>query len=394
MNRHIWSGILLVAALSSLAAQDNKDRLNTYQRNFETAGIGVKIQILQEAAGNPEGLGPLFHQVLSYVWNNASLLPVDQRLRQLSSLAAEQIQKLRYGESRDLLWRLFEVDPDTRFRVAALNALAVVAEGQAPLVRKMADWLDSENQLIASGQKPADTPVILACLRALGEIGDPVAFPAVFAAMNQRLSEEVAAAARAALAGIRGDLADHLREVILTRRLPEKRSALRLAIASDTLPDERKGEVAEAALAMALGTGTATARDRLILREIRYEAARTLRDRSWSRATPLAIEHFNQTLQEFDRGVSDKQALIEAIQCLGSMGQHDAAVRLSKYLVLLNSYMEKGQGTDEQIMLALLENLGRLGDKVAFDDLVYIQYLGYSNRIKKAARQAQESLKW
>ena len=189
-------------------------------------------------------------------------------------------------------------------------------------------------------------------------------------------------------------MAEHLKQVILSRPLPQKRDALHLAISSATLPDEQKGEVAEAALGLALGTISTTAQDRLLLRGMRTEAARTLRERKWSKATALMVEHFNQTLLEFDRGIGDKAVLVEAVHGLGAMGNHDAAVRLTKYLVLLNSYAEKGQGTDEQVMLALLENLGRLGDKVAFDDLMYIQYLGYSARIKKSARQAQDSLKW
>ena len=76
------------------------------------------------------------------------------------------------------------------------------------------------------------------------------------------------------------------------------------------------------------------------------------------------------------------------------MGTHEAAVRLTQYLVLLNSYTEKGQGYDEQIALAVVSNLGKLGDKAAFDDLIYATYLNYSAQVKKAARQALESLKW
>ncbi len=76
------------------------------------------------------------------------------------------------------------------------------------------------------------------------------------------------------------------------------------------------------------------------------------------------------------------------------MGTHEAAVRLTQYLVLLNSYMESGKGYDEQVMGALIESLGQLEDKVAFDDLVYTQYLGYSSSIRTAARAALDRLRW
>jgi hypothetical protein len=76
------------------------------------------------------------------------------------------------------------------------------------------------------------------------------------------------------------------------------------------------------------------------------------------------------------------------------MNTHDAAARLTQYLVLVNSYTEKNKGFDERIVMAIVANLGALGDKVAFDDLMYTQYLSYSPSVKKAARSALDKLKW
>jgi hypothetical protein len=45
-------------------------------------------------------------------------------------------------------------------------------------------------------------------------------------------------------------------------------------------------------------------------------------------------------------------------------------------------------------VFAVLQNLGALADKVAFDDLMYTQYLNYSTGVKKAARAALDKLKW
>ena len=45
-------------------------------------------------------------------------------------------------------------------------------------------------------------------------------------------------------------------------------------------------------------------------------------------------------------------------------------------------------------MLAVIGNLGKLGDKVAYDDLMYTKYLSYSTQIKDAAQKAIKNLKW
>jgi HEAT repeat protein len=412
MNRSLWSGLLFTLALTCAGAQEKRELLSTFLRNFEMASLDVKIQILRDAAERPEDLGPLYHQAVEYVLTNTTQIPADQRYQQLALIAAEQIRKRGYREARLSLWRLFETDPDTRIRLNVLNAMGVIARGDPAAIRRIVDWLNNQNTLYATGQQP-DLPVIQACVEILGQLGDASSpalppsmagvdtahllsslFGALFATVNLGLAEDVTRAAQAALAGLGGNLADHLKEVIRTRPPVLKRRALQAAVRSESLPDERKGEVAEAALTVALQTVAVNAQERAVLREMRFDAARILRDHKRSEATPLAVEHFNQTLLEFDRGISDKLALIDATQFLANMGSHDAAVRLTKYLVLMNSYMEKGQGTDEQVLLALIESLGRLGDKVAFDDLIYIQYLGYSGQIKQAARQAQERLKW
>ena len=45
-------------------------------------------------------------------------------------------------------------------------------------------------------------------------------------------------------------------------------------------------------------------------------------------------------------------------------------------------------------MLGVINALGRLGDRVAFDNLHYVGYLDYPERIKAAAREALNNLIW
>lgn len=395
MRRPIAIAVMLCVAALAAPAQDAKKVLDTFQRNFAIASLDVKIQILQDAAANPSAaaLGPLYQQALDFVLENVSFLPQDPRFRQLAEIAADQVAALRFAPASTSLWRLFQDDTDTGVRVRTANALGIVAAGDLEAIDRLNRFLEGQNALFAAG-KGADLQVVPAILRALGRLGDPSSFPAVFTAMVLGYSEETTQIARESLAAIRGDLRGLLANIIDLGRPAEKLQALQIGLTGDRLGDKDKVALAMQALDVGLHTTIAETTAKAALRSMRVLAAATLRERSWQQASPLLIEHLDQSIAEHDRGLIDKGALLTAISALGSVGTHEAAVRLTQYLVLLNSYMEKGKGYDEQIMGALIESLGQLADKVAFEDLVYTQYLGYSNTIRTAARAALDKLRW
>jgi hypothetical protein len=395
MRRPILIAAMLCVVAMAAPAQDAKKVLETFRRNFAIASLDVKIQILQDAATNTSvaELGPLYQQALEFVLENVSFLPVDPRFRQLAEIAADQVAVIRFAPASTALWRLFQDDTDTGIRVRTANALGIVAAGDLEAVDRLNRFLDGQNALFAAG-KGADLQVVPAILRALGRLGDPSSFPAVFSAMVLGYSEETTQIARDSLAAIRGDLRGLLANIVNIGRPAEKFQALQLGVTGDRLGDKDKVTLAMQALDIGLHTATADLAARTSLRAMRVLAAATLRERAWQQASPLLVEHLDQSIAENDQGQIDKGALLEAIHALGSMGTHEAAVRLTQYLVLLNSYMEKGKGYDEQIVGAVIESLGKLEDKVAFEDLVYTQYLGYSNAIRTAARAALDRLRW
>jgi hypothetical protein len=386
--------VLLIFSAATTRAQDKEALLKAHLRNFEIAGVEVKIQILEDAAASGiKELGPLFLQALDFVLSNTALIPADGRLRQIVVLAAGQIKESGYDKARYSLWDLFQADQDIMLRVSVLNSLGVVGKGDASIIQELNRWLDTQNNFFVSGKKP-DFQVLQACIAALAEIGDPSSFSAIFSAVNIGYPFDTAVLSKNALLEIEGDLDQNLKGIIKNEPIADKKVALVMALEHEGLEDDRKAEVAEFAMDMALHMGLTDAGQRTIAREIRFKAAKALMERKWSRATPLAIEHFDATLLEYERGVSTKNSFLEAIATLGSMGSHEAAVRLTQYLMLLNPYSERGQRIDDQIILALVNNLGGLGDKVAFNDLKYVGYLNYTSQTKKAARKSLENLKW
>lgn len=386
--------LLFFLLLSSLWAQNSQDLLRSFKRNFAIASLDVKMQIIQDAgsSGSPE-MGPLYRQAVDYVLDNFTLIDTDQRFRQLAVLAMDQMEEVGYTDGRYSVQKLFGADEDTGIRVSCLNALGTLAQGDEETIEYLNVWLGNQNTIFQSGKVP-DIYVISAGVRALSRLGDQSSFPNLFTTMTLGYTDDITRSAREGLFGLGGDLKDNMITVLRESDLEEKKLAVQMSLETDRLDDQQKGEIAQFAMDVGLHTAVVDNPSRQIARELRYTAAVVLTQRKWSAATDLVIEHFDTILLEYDRGLTDRRRVVEAVDCLGAMETHEAAVRLTQYLVLLNSYTERVQEFDNIIVLAVVENLGILGDKTAFDDLLYTQYLSYSSEVKKAAKDALDNLRW
>jgi hypothetical protein len=395
MRRVLCIGIALAVAATFVQAQDSKKILETFQRNFAIASLDVKIQILQDAATGKTApdMGPLFLQAVDFVYDNAGLIPTDARFSQLAAIGAEQIGAVRYAPGRFSLWKLFQAGVDSETLGKAATALGIVGAGDEEIIADLNRYVEGQNAIFATGKTP-DMVVIAASLQALGKLGSPSSFPVLFGAMYLGYPDKVTSMARDSLLAIKGDFKEMILGVIKSRSMPEKKLALQMALDGEKLTDDQKSQVAEYALDIGLHSSASDAAGKTVMREMRFVAAGALGARKSSHASPLLVEHLDMSIGEFDKGLIDQNHLLNAITSLGAMGTHEAAVRLTQYLVLINSYTEKNKGYTTEVVVTVVASLGALGDKVAFDDLMYTQYLNYSAAVKKAARTALDSLKW
>lgn len=393
--KKLLCALALMASVTTVAvAQEDDKLLTSYLRNFAISSIDVKIQILQDAADRGfTGLGSLYARALDFVLDNGAFLETEARFKQLATLAIQQIKKSGHDQDHEMLWQLFDLTADAQLRLLVLDALGTVAEGDNTTLARMNAFLDGQNALLKTGKVP-DTRVVAAAVDALAALGDTSSFPILFSTMTGGYTTEITGKARDALYRIRGDLSQNLTGIMRNRPLADKRAALDLALGSARLDDAAKANIALYGLDVALHAAARDAIERQIARDIRFTAAKLLSEKSWSAASSLALEHFDLVLTEYDRGLATKAQLTEAMDFLGNMGSDEAASRLTLYLVLVNSATEQGKGYDEEVVLAVLRNLKKLGDTVAFDDIVLVQWLPYSETVRAAAREALEGLSY
>jgi hypothetical protein len=397
--KRIAAALALALCLgSTVVAQDADSIVLAYRRNFARASLTTKLELLKEASSRSDAsMGSLYDMALRFAVDNSALLGADSQLKDLAVLAATETGKAAYSQAIDDLWALFQGFMDQDVRKAAVTALGYAGTGESRVAENLNAFLASQNSLFRSGSQP-EYPALEACIDALGVLGDGSSFPVLFSAYVAGYSPDLTGKAAKALGSIKGDYRGYLLRVIAKNPPLEKSAAYAAGLDNPNFDDDDRGALAESALSAALDAtaqlGSYSPVEVQSIRELRLASIRELRALKWQRASPLAVSHFKLILADYAKGAASKADFLEAIGCLGAMGSTEAAQALALYLQFINGQTEQGSPYDEEILLASIGALGDLGDKAAFDYLLQIGYLQYSDAVKRAAKEALLKLRW
>ena len=127
---------------------------------------------------------------------------------------------------------------------------------------------------------------------------------------------------------------------------------------------------------------------------LQFEALQILNANKWTRASGSVLAFFASSQKDFANGQITEEQFIELINSLVNISPLDAVSPLIKYLGELNTQQEHNAGVAQNVVLAVINSLGAIGDKSAFDSLLSVTYLNYPEPVLSAARQALAGLRW
>lgn len=384
--------VLFVCIGAVAGAQDANRALQAYQDRFRDATPEIKLQILQTADALPvDQLGPLYVQAVQFVLVNSKSLPSDNVLQKILLLAVDKIGEGSYTPAVSSLWSAFDVYEENVARIAILRVFATIGPGNAELVLDLNGWVQVQANLYRGGVVP-DLQVLQAAVETLGALGDVSSFPVLLDVQLAQISKAVTDAAHGSMKTLPGDYVELAIETTNRRSISDQLDALEFFLADPDFTDEERAAVATGVMAQAVRTSTRDVTEEEALREVRFRAAQELADVPYPDGADALVRHFNLTFRDYDRGVIAKTWVLEAIAALGNTGSDSAAARLTQFLDLLNTYTENSHPYDDQIALATITNLERLGNIAAYDALFYVTLLDYPQRVKDAARSALDAV--
>jgi hypothetical protein len=365
-----------------------------YKQNFSKAGLSEKAEILKYASRDrsaEEFIGQFFEYALQFALDNSGLLKDDTDMVNLVSIAVLGLRNTGTGDSLNTLWNLFQEYPDSAIGAEILVTMGKLGKGNRYVIDNFNDYLAGQNMLFYSGNS-VNYMMISACIAAIVELGDSSSYQVLFSVLCSDYPEVIAFEASGAFDLIPGNLKQFLFNVIERNPPAEKFLAFKAGISSERLSLSERGQLAELALEQSLVSPIDE--DNADLTALRYSAVTALTRLRWTRANALAIRHYYRVQTDFQHNTAGKNRFLEAIACLGAVGNSDAALALVLQLGLINARMEKAKTFDPEITLAIVRALGLIGDKAAFDQLLDVRNLPYPENIKAAAKESIDRLKW
>ncbi|MDR0320410.1 MAG: hypothetical protein LBI28_02815 [Treponema sp.] len=287
------------------------------------------------------------------------------------------------------LWRLLSNYPDSASEANILTAIGVYGRGNRAIVSNMNDYLMEKNNLFREGEH-VDYTLVSACISAIMELGNSSSYYVLFHTYCSGYPEVIAFEAYGAMEIIPGNLLQFFLSTIENNPPVEKYTAFRAGINSSRLTVPERGRLAEFALEKGLNAEEVNTD----INDMRYAAVVALTSLRWTRANSLAIRNFYRMQSEYQTNAVPKERFIEAIACLGATGNSQAALVLVLQIGLINARTEVNGSYDTEITLAIVRALGSIGDNAAFDHLLYVTNLAYTEEIHIAAREAIDRLKW
>lgn len=391
MNIKNIAVLLSLFVAAAVFAQSTDPVILSYQRNFVRASISTKLQLLDDASRIASvNMVPLYEDALSFVVGSYPYLGNDDQLMDIAVSAAEKCAEAKDSSAIPSIQAAFGKLGDSRARIASLNALAVLAYKRPADMAPVSDWF--AKNLAAPG---ADVKTLAACAVVLGKSGDSSSFPILFGAYTGNYDASIVAAARDGLNSLDEGYSENILAILDKKNVKDMYAAFSLAMKKESLAKADRGRIAERAFTIASESAypdespEAETASRIVRNSMIELTAL-----SWSQASPAVVKYFYALQQGQGKAAAPAEAIIPAVKCLGAMGTTDAAQTLSIYLGLLNSETEQKKNYDEQLLLVVIQALGDLGDKSAFDYLLYVGYLDYPESVKKASRDALARLAW
>ena len=382
--------IFLMTAFISAYAQTSKIK-------FIKGNITDKTAAVREASGAEAEW--ISDQAVAFCLENKESLGNDRELDGLAvaailSYSPDSVKRQSEAQKQKLTDNLISLF--TEFTKSSTVQIAVISKSVA-----LKDSLPTaaftallNSYLKTSDVKTADSGVFKACISALESIGNEESFKLLYgfldnnsySAYKKEIEKTTIALIPNAMDEVIGLLkGSDMKKIIAVYDLVQKNEQ----ISKKNLCEIAENVLSESILLIDNSSGNSSETIK-----VQLNALNILSENRWTRASSVALSYFELSKKLYEKKSIDEEQFKTVITSLRNIAPLDAVAPLISYLEELNGRTEKGSPVASEIALAVINTLGAIGDKSAFDSLLAVTYLNYEESVLTAAREALSGLRW
>lgn len=390
MNRTL-SILFITVFTSAIYAQE----ISPYRAEYLKGDISSKIQAVKKSAS--EGDMSLCLEAVDFAVKEKNVLSGDKDFSELikTSLSFLELTESNRDEAARnkiiaSLSSIFSSFNEEEIRLEALEK--IMSADKKAGVSLLNSFLSGQ---ISSGAK-IDS-VILKSIDLLKSYGDKDSFNNLFLADIIGIWSDYKDKIQDSYAPLVSDNEDIVLKVFTNVDVSKKieiLNAMNLLCENKKIPEKICGEIAENALSESIYNAGEYQDSKSELIKLQLSALQTIAGTKWTRAANLATDFFKTLRIEYEANSITSNEFAKAIKNITSVACNNTEQVFSSYLDFLNKGMEQNNPPDQAVVLSVINALGELGDKNAFDCLLYVTYLNYPENVIQEAKIALAKLKW
>ena len=381
---------LISIQAAAIFANDNKIK-------FIKGNISDKTLAVKEASGEEENW--LCEQALDFVLTNKEILGND---RELDGLAIATVLSFSNSYISNLTekQKYIVMNKFQDLFVSFQNSATV----QSTLINKIislkkelpySDFVDILNSYISKkGINNIDNSLVKEIFHAYEEIGNNQSFLILFEMLDNPLYKDYNQDIKNTLSALIPASMNEIISIIHNKNIDDIYSIFSLVQNNNKISKNFICEIAENVLneSIILMQDSSKVSDKIL--ELQINSLNILSENRWTRASSNALTYFDFSKTLFGLDVMNEDQMVIVVQSLAQIAPLNAVTPLSKYLEELNAMKEQNLAVSTKVVLSVVNSLGAIGDKYAFDSLLATTYLSYPEAVLSAARNALAGLRW
>ncbi len=390
MMKKTLSLIFIFSIFISAYAQASKTK-------FIKGNITDKTAAVREATDSEAEW--ISEQAIKFCLENKEFLGNDRDLDGLAvaailSYSPETVRKLSDSKKQQLTDEFITLFTD--FNKSSTVQIAVISKAvtlkdsvpSAPFTALINSYLKTTDV------KSADSGVFKACVSALESIGNDESFKLLYDFLNDSAYSAYKKEIEKTTIALIPTAMDEVLSLIEGSDFKKISSIFALTQKNSEISKKSLCEISEKVLSVSillLDNSSGTSADNL---RVQLIALDILSQNNWTRASASALSYFQTSKKLYENRSMSEEQFKTVITSLRNIAPLDAVTPLISYLEELNDRTEKGNTISSEIALAVINTLGAIGDKAAFDSLLAVTYLNYEESVLTAAREALSGLRW